>query len=264
MSGLQSNFCGVPGLQEPETRQHVPSIEAIQQAVATVFKISVKDMVGGRPTLQINNYPEDVRAARKAAEYLCSKLTDDSAERIAERFGRKRSLVRDAVNAVEQLIDRMFLAARLHRFEIRHVFRHRHDFCSSHLFYQRIPFLMVSMSVRSEQDLDIGKLESQLLDRLFYGGNISLIGAVDQNVPLRRDDQERTQRPGADIVNVAEDLVGRERRGLIFRCAHVTFQYRTRCVRPSLNNDRRMIRRLSIRCDANSHSQQESKLSHAP
>jgi len=106
MSGDRSNLCGAPGLQEPEARQHVPSIETIQQAVAAVFKISAKDMVGGRPTLQINNYPEDVRAARKAAIYLCCKLTDNRPERIAERFGRKRPLVRHAVKAVEHLIDR--------------------------------------------------------------------------------------------------------------------------------------------------------------
>jgi chromosomal replication initiation ATPase DnaA len=54
-----------------------PSIEAIQQAVAAAFRISVKDLVGGRPKLQINNYPDDVRVARKAALYLCCKLTED-------------------------------------------------------------------------------------------------------------------------------------------------------------------------------------------
>ena len=120
MSGSQSGFCGERSSPAPEAGAHVPSIEAIQQAVAAAFRISVKDLVGGRPKLQINNYPDDVRMARKAALYLCCKLTEDSAARIAERFGRKRPAVRHAIRAVEQLVDcdadfagRMAAAARL-------------------------------------------------------------------------------------------------------------------------------------------------------
>jgi chromosomal replication initiation ATPase DnaA len=56
-----------------------PSIEAIQQAVAEAFEVSIDDLSGRRPTLQINNYPEEVRKARNAAFYLCRELTKHNA-----------------------------------------------------------------------------------------------------------------------------------------------------------------------------------------
>lgn len=105
MSGNQSELCSQRGFPAQEASTCIPSIEAILDAVAKAFQISVKDLLGGRPRLQINNYPEDVRAARKAALYLCCKLTENSAARIAERFGRKGPAVRHAVKAVEQLVE---------------------------------------------------------------------------------------------------------------------------------------------------------------
>ncbi len=91
-----------------------PSIEAIQQAVAEAFEVSIDDLSGRRPTLQINNYPEQVRTARKVALYLCRELTKHNATRIAERFGRKPAVVKRAVESVRAIIDAdVDLASRL-------------------------------------------------------------------------------------------------------------------------------------------------------
>jgi chromosomal replication initiation ATPase DnaA len=98
----------------PASQCRGPSIEAIQQAVAEAFEIRVDDLRGRRPTLQINNYPEQVRKARKAALYLCRELTKHDATRIAERFGRKSAVVKRAVESVRQVIDSdLDLARRL-------------------------------------------------------------------------------------------------------------------------------------------------------
>jgi chromosomal replication initiation ATPase DnaA len=91
-----------------------PSIEAIQQAVAEAFEVRVDDLCGRRPTLQINNYPEQVRKARKAALYLSRELTQHNATQIAERFSRNLTVVKRAVKSVRQVIDSdLDLASRL-------------------------------------------------------------------------------------------------------------------------------------------------------
>src|SRR6185295_18427017 len=53
-------------------------------------------------------------------------------------------------------------------------------------------------------------LESQLLHRLLNRRHVALVGAVDEDVPLRRDDEERGEALGSDVVDVADDLVRRE------------------------------------------------------
>jgi chromosomal replication initiation ATPase DnaA len=91
-----------------------PSIEAIQKAVAEAFEVRIDDLSGRRPTLQINNYPDQVRQARKAALYLCRELTKHNATRIAEHFGRKPAVVKRAVESVKAIIDSdLDLASRL-------------------------------------------------------------------------------------------------------------------------------------------------------
>ncbi len=78
------------------------------------FEVRIDDLSGRRPTLQINNYPEQVRKARKAALYLCRELTKHNATRIAERFGRKPAVVKRAVESVKAIIDSdLDLASRL-------------------------------------------------------------------------------------------------------------------------------------------------------
>ena len=84
----------------------------------------------------------------------------------------------------------MFLVPGLHRFQVRYILDHRHHLRSRHLLDQGIAFLMIAVRVRTEKDLDVGKLESQLPDGFRDGRNISFVRAVDQNVSLRCGDQE--------------------------------------------------------------------------
>jgi chromosomal replication initiator protein len=98
----------------PECNAEALSIEAIQQAVAEAFEVRIADLSGRRPTLQINNYPEQARKARKAALYLCRELTKHNATHIAERFGRKPAVVKRAVESVRETIHSdLDLAGRL-------------------------------------------------------------------------------------------------------------------------------------------------------
>ena len=91
---------------------------------------------------------------------------------------------------MEYLVDRVLFAARLHFPERRHIFRHHHHLCSRQLLQRGIAFLVIPMRMSPEQDLNIGKLESQLLHRLLNCRHIPLIRAVDQDVSLRGYDQE--------------------------------------------------------------------------
>ena len=81
------------------------SIETIEEAVVEAFNVSRRDMPGGRPGLRINNYPSYVRQARKAAIYLCRKLTDESPAGIGARFGFAARTVGGVTRTVERLID---------------------------------------------------------------------------------------------------------------------------------------------------------------
>src|SRR5207237_3473269 len=73
--------------------------------------------------------------------------------------------------------------------------------------------------------------------------NIALIGAVDEDMALRRGDQERAERRGADIIDVADDLVRGELRHPIRLRAHVACQDRSRRIGLPSDSDRRMIGR---------------------
>lgn len=81
------------------------SIETIEEAVVEAFNVSRRDMPGGRPELRINNYPSYVRQARKAAIYLCRKLTDEPPAGIGARFGFAARTVGGVTRTVERLID---------------------------------------------------------------------------------------------------------------------------------------------------------------
>src|SRR6266704_2727819 len=112
---------------------------------------------------------------------------------------------------------------------------------------------MIAVCVVAQQDLNVGELEPQLLDRLLNRCYIPLIRAVDEYISLRCNDQEGTQGSGPDVVDVANDLVGWELRRLILRRAHVACQYRPRRIGIPLNCDGRMVRcglprSLSLAC----------------
>jgi hypothetical protein len=79
-----------------------PLIEAIQQAVQMPLKSESTTCAAGgqrcRSTTIRNRYG-------RAALYLCRELTEHDATRIAERFGRKSAVVKQAVESVRQVMD---------------------------------------------------------------------------------------------------------------------------------------------------------------
>ena len=62
-----------------------------------------------------------------------------------------------------------------------------------------------------QQDLDVAHLEAERLDGFLDQGDGPLEAAVDEDVPLGSGDQVAGQVLRADVVDVADDLVGRER-----------------------------------------------------
>src|ERR1700740_39002 len=104
----------------------------------------------------------------------------------------------------------MLLAAGLDFLECRNILGHRHYLRAGLLLDQGIAFLMITMRVAPQQYFGIGKLEPQLLDRLFNGRYIPFIRTVNEDIALRRDHEERAQSSRADIVDVPDDLVRRK------------------------------------------------------
>src|SRR5216684_346155 len=62
-----------------------------------------------------------------------------------------------------------------------------------------------------QQNLDIGHLEAERLDRLLNQGNGAFQAAIDEKMPLGSGDEKGSQILGTDVVNIANDLVRRER-----------------------------------------------------
>ena len=102
---------------------------------------------------------------------------------------------------------------------------------------------MIGVSVAAEQDLDIGELEAELFDRFLDRRHISFIGAVDEDISLRCNDEKRAQRPGSNVINIANNLMGWKLRGLVFLRAHVARQNGSRSIGVSLDRDRGVIGR---------------------
>jgi hypothetical protein len=87
--------------------------------------------------------------------------------------------------AVVQLpVDRVLLAAGLHRLQRGHVFGHHHGLRAGQSLDLGIAFLVIAMGVRAEEDFDVGKLEAEIAR--FWITGVPLIGAVDEDVALRR------------------------------------------------------------------------------
>src|SRR4029078_9498424 len=107
--------------------------------------------------------------------------------------GQRCATERHLFSVPKPFVDGVFFSARLDRLECRHILGHRHDLRSRQLLYNGIAFLMIAVCVGSKQDLDGGKLEAELLNRLLNGGNVSLVRAVDKNISSRRHDEKRTQ-----------------------------------------------------------------------
>src|SRR3990172_507832 len=105
---------------------------------------------------------------------------------------------------------------------------------------------MIAVRMVPEQNLDVGEGEPQVGDRLLNRSHVPFVRAVDEDMSFRCDDEERAERPGSHIVDVADDLVGWELRRLVLRGAHITRQYRPWRVGLALDGDRRMGGRRGI------------------
>jgi chromosomal replication initiation ATPase DnaA len=80
------------------------AIDAIQWAIAKIFRVSLHDLIFGTTTLQINDYPKQLRLARMAGLYLCRKRTELASTTIARAFNRRSSALRYAVRSIEGLL----------------------------------------------------------------------------------------------------------------------------------------------------------------
>ena len=114
---------------------------------------------------------------------------------------------------------------------------------------------MIVVCVGPEQDLDVREFESQLFDRLLNRLLISFIRAVNENIALRRNNEERAQGSGPHVVEIADNFVGRELRCLVLRRTHVARQNRPRRKFTPMDSDLGMVggwrRRL---CPARAHA----------
>ena len=88
---------------------------------------------------------------------------------------------------------------------------HDIDLGAGQLLQQRVARDVVRVGMARQQDLDIGHLEAERLDRFLNQGNRALKAAVDEDVPLGSGDEIGGQILGADVVDIADDLVRRER-----------------------------------------------------
>ena len=108
---------------------------------------------------------------------------------------------------MQHAVNRM-LAHLAHGAKSGHVLLHRHDLRLGQFFDQRVALHVVAMRVAAQENLDVGKFESQFLDRGANDRHRRLETAVDQNVTFWRGDQIRRELLGAD-VDVADYLVRR-------------------------------------------------------
>jgi chromosomal replication initiation ATPase DnaA len=79
-------------------------VNAIQWTTAKVFGVSLHDLVFGTTTLHINDYPQQLRLACRAAIYLCRKHTGLAPATIARSFNRRSPAVGYAVRSIERLL----------------------------------------------------------------------------------------------------------------------------------------------------------------
>jgi hypothetical protein len=69
------------------------------------------------------------------------------------------------------------------------------------------------MGVAAEDDLDVGELESQLLDGSADRGDGGFKIAIDEDMALRSSDEESSKLLSADVVDVAERIIAKLRGG---------------------------------------------------
>jgi hypothetical protein len=162
------------------------------------------------------------------AAFLSLQRPRGAAARMTRRQVRdeRGSAKRYRFAIVQHFVDRMFLAARLHGAQRRHVFGERHHLRAGLCLHRRVALLVVAVRVAAEQDFDLRELETQLLDRLLNQRDVPLECAVDQDVALRGDDEINGEAPGADVVDVADHFVRRKRRRHVIGPTDVALEQR--------------------------------------
>jgi hypothetical protein len=119
---------------------------------------------------------------------------------------------RDLVAILQHAVDGMLLASWLHRSKTRDVLLHRHHLCSREFLDHGVALHVIAVGVAAEYDLHIGELEPELFDVRAQQRDAGFEVAVNEDVALRRGDQERRQFLGPDEVHVPHHLMRRERR----------------------------------------------------
>src|SRR5579875_81255 len=117
----------------------------------------------------------------------------------------------DFIAIVQDAVDGMGLAARGHFAERGNVLLHGHDARAGQLFYQRVAFHVIPVSVTAQQDFDIAEAETELFYRSANDGHGLLEIAVDEDVSLRSNHQVGSKLFRPHVVQVARDFVRRER-----------------------------------------------------
>ena len=150
-------------------------------------------------------------------------------ERIAgAAFGMPRSEVRgnyrapqfDRLPILERLVDLhgiepsgtpkqvVRLAAGFKQFPLLF---HGHHFRAGLLLDQRDTSRMIAVGMRDQQDLDIGIAEAEFLDARFNLGNRVNVSRVDEDIAFWCHDQEAGEVIFADVIDIADDAMRRER-----------------------------------------------------
>ena len=87
----------------------------------------------------------------------------------------------------------------------------RQNSCAGPFLQLRVPANVIGVSVRVQNDLDVGQPESELLNAVAHPRLGLGVSGVDEDVSLRRRDQKRPGVRGTDVVNVSDDAERRER-----------------------------------------------------
>jgi hypothetical protein len=95
-------------------------------------------------------------------------------------------------------------------FDFGHVRIHHHILRTSQLLDGSTTRAVIPMRVADQENLDVAEVKAQLFDTVSYQRDRACKTAVDQNVALRRRDQVGGQALAPDVVDIANDSVGRE------------------------------------------------------
>src|SRR5579862_2641226 len=115
------------------------------------------------------------------------------------------------IAVMQHAIDGMGLAAGADVLERRDILGYSHHRRAGQFLHHRVAGGVIRMGMAVQQNLDVGKLEAQFLDRGADYRDGFLIVAVDQDVTLRGRDQEGAELLRSYKVHVADDLMRRER-----------------------------------------------------